>query len=275
MSKIALITGAANGIGKALAMKLIREGYQLLLTDLSSIELGDVFGSYLNDKVKITKLDVTSWHDWSAALAKLLETFGQIDYLFNNAGVVEPGWVHEVDETAVDTQIDVNLKGMLFGLRIVSEQMVKQGHGHIINIVSLAGIAPVPGLGVYAATKHGMRGLSLTAALELRDKGVFVSAVFPDLVNTHMLDAQLDREETAVTFSGRQKPLTTDDVVKTILKVMRTKQLEIGLPESRRLLAKLVNFFPRLGLWTQGIIAAKGAKQQMKIQETVSRDKSN
>jgi 3-oxoacyl-[acyl-carrier protein] reductase len=156
---------------------------------------------------------------------------------------------------------------MLYGLRIVSEQMVKQGHGHIINTASLAGVSPVPGLGVYAATKHGVRGMSLSAAFELRDKGVFVSVVCPDLVDTDMLTTQLHREETAVTFSGNQTPLTPDDIVRAILKVMRTKQLEIGIPESRRLLAKLVSFFPLLGVWTQRMIAQKGARQQAKLQQ--------
>lgn len=265
MSKVAIITGAANGIGKALALKLIQDGYSLYLTDLDLIKLGDVFGSYIGEKVKIAELNVTRWDNWETSMSRLLESFGQVDYLFNNAGFIEPGWMHELEEPAITQQIDVNLKGVLYGIRIASEIMIKQGHGHIVNIVSLAGLAPVPGLGVYAATKHGIRGASLTAALELRDKGIFVSGVFPDLVDTHMLDVQLGREETAVTFSGRQKPLTTDDVVKAILKVMRTKQLEIGIPESRRLLARLVSLFPNLGIWSQKMIAAKGKEQQTKL----------
>lgn len=266
MDKVGLITGAANGIGKALALRLIGDGHTLFLTDLSLAALEQSFGEHLHEQVAVAELDVTNAEAWQAVVSRVVGDYGRIHTLFNNAGIVKPGWVHQTPIADIDAQVDVNLKGILYGIRTVSEQMVKQGHGHIINTVSLAGVSPVPGIGVYAATKHGVRGMSLSAALELRDKGVYVSAVCPDLVSTNMLTEQLHREETAVTFSGSKTPLTPDDVVNAILKVMRTKQLEIGVPESRRLLARLVSFFPQLGLWSQKMIAAKGAKQQAEMQ---------
>lgn len=269
MRKTALVTGAANGIGRALSARLIRDGFQLFLTDVDGEKLTEVFGDQASDSVRLRTLDVTDANAWQATMVAFVEQFGQIDYLVNNAGVIEPGWSYQMSIESIDSQIDINVKGTLYGIKVAGAQMVAQGHGHIINMVSLAGLTPVPGIGVYVASKHAVKGMSLSAAVEMAPKGVYVSALCPDLVNTHMLDVQLYAEEAQVTFSGNPNPMAPEDIVEEILNVMASKKMIVSVPRSRGILANFAGLFPSIGKRLYGSMRAKGAKQQALMQEQV------
>ncbi len=245
MNPVALITGAASGVGKHLALTLREQGYRLMLTDIQEEALRATFP--LSDNVQTHILDVRRADEWTRLLEETVHLFGRLDYLFNIAGVVLPAFLSDTTIEEIDRQIDTNLKGTIYGTYLAARLMIQQGHGHILNMASLAGVAPVPGMEAYTASKFGVRGFSLAAGIALREKGVYVTVICPDLIDTPMLDVQLKRpEESALAFAASQ-PLRVEQVTQAILRAMEQKPLEVILPISRGLLARIGNAFPALG----------------------------
>lgn len=261
------ITGAANGIGKHMAKTMIEHGYSVTLCDLNLSLLKKEFGSGKN--ILLKKLNITSVIEWKSCLKDSLKTFNKIDYLFNIAGIVIPGFVHELNLTDLDKQIDVNAKGNMYGAKLCAEQMVQQGHGHIINMVSLAGINPVSGLAAYSASKYALRGFSLAMASDVKPFGVDVTIICPDLVKTHQFDLQLDYpKESALVFSG-SRPLTVHDVEKAFWRAMNKKPLQISLPFYRGLLSKLGDIFPYLNIIASSFMRKKGEQKILSAQKEI------
>ncbi len=235
---VALITGAANGIGRHFALSN-REQFRWVVTDIQEPELRSVFGPETGALLPL-KLDVSDAEGWKATIKATLGKYGRIDYLFNVAGVSLPRFITEADEYYIDKHLDINTKGVLYGTTQAAQVMERQGAGHIINIASLAGIAPVPGMSYYTASKFAVRGFSLAAALELREKGIYVTTICPDLVRTAMFGHQLSLpRESALSFSGSTRVLSVEDVARAIQKAIRKKPLEITLPAGRGILAKI------------------------------------
>jgi 3-oxoacyl-[acyl-carrier protein] reductase len=208
------------------------------------------------------KLDVTRVENWNQVIDATLKKFGRLDYLFNIAGVSLPRFLCDADTSLVDEHMDTNAKGVMYGTVLAAKVMEKQGAGHIVNIASLAGIAPVPGLSFYTASKYAVRGFSVAAAIELRPKNVYVTVICPDLVKTPMYDYQLTLpEESALTFSGPRRVLTVEDIANALLKAVEKKPIEIALPPSRGLLSKLAGSFPWLFLVLGDSLRKKGLRR--------------
>jgi 3-oxoacyl-[acyl-carrier protein] reductase len=257
---VAIITGANSGIGFAFAHALSAQHYRLCLVD---IQLDSIQAALpASDQLMFYALDVRDASAWKNLTDSVVEKFGTIDYLVNFAGIVQPGFIYNVPVEDIDRHIDINTKGTLYGTHAVGAQMKKQGHGHIINISSLAGIAPVPGIALYSASKFAVRGFSLAAAHEYAPFGVTISVVCPDLVKTPMYDLELQyREETALVFSGSKKVLTPERVVAEILSVMKTKKREVTIPTSRGLLARLAGAWPWLADVVRDRLVKKGLRR--------------
>jgi len=212
-------------------------------------------------------MDVTKRADWEKVIQATLERWSRIDVLMNIAGVIRPGYIHETDFEMIDYHIDINLKGTIYGTKLVSEQVVKQKSGHIINIASLAGISPVSGLNLYSTSKFGVRGFTLSIANELKEHNVTVTVVCPDLVDTPMLTLQLDYPEAALSFSGSRQ-LTAEEIGQLILeKGLKKRKLEIVHPTSRGLTAKLASFQPKLADLLLKKLAEKGLKRQKELKD--------
>jgi 3-oxoacyl-[acyl-carrier protein] reductase len=257
--KTVLITGCANGIGKHLALRFYEKGYFCLLTDIDLATVQSQTQTWDSARFTALKLDVRDTEAWQAIAQK----FTKIDILINNAGVIIPEFLKEMAVKAIDFQIDINLKGMMYGTAIIGQKMIAQQCGHIINIASLAGVAPIHGLGVYAASKHGVRGFTLSVAHELKQKGIKISCICPDLVNTDMLTQQLDHKAAALTFSGNKKALSVQDIEKAIFeRALTNNELEICVPKHRGWLGKIANLFPERNAWLVDLLYKKGLKQQ-------------
>ena len=133
----------------------------------------------------------------------------------------------------------------ILGSTIVTQYLKKNNkQGHIINIASLAGVAPIPGISLYSASKFAVRGFSIALGYELKNDNISVTVICPDAVNTPMLDLQIPYEEASLTFSG--STLEPKDISNLIIKSFITKKMEILIPTYRGILAKLGNFFPAL-----------------------------
>jgi 3-oxoacyl-[acyl-carrier protein] reductase len=264
-----VLTGCASGIGRHLTGALAREGHRLIATDLDEVALAGAaeHEGWSHERVHRRKLDVRSEAEWESVMEAAESQLGGLDVLFNIAGFLNAAYVTDFTHRDLDLHLDVNAKGTMLGTRAAARRMVAAGSGHIVNIGSLASLAPVPGLSLYSASKFAVRGFTLAAATELRPRGVAVTLIMPDAVETPMLDKQVRQEEAALTFSG-SKALTVEDIARLILdRVLRERPLEVTIPEGRGLLARAANTAPALA----GVLAPLLAKAGKKRQEEIKR----
>lgn len=262
--EVFLVTGAASGIGRHLTSRLLGAGGRVLATDIdpAALEQGAAELGWPVDQVRLRRLDVRDENDWRAAIDEAVGIFGRIDVVLNIAGFMQSEWVHESTSSTIDRHVDVNLKGVIHGTAAASRQMIQQGHGHIINIASMAGLAPIPGIAVYSATKYGCRGYSLAAALELRSHNVFVTTISPDAVDTPLLRPQKGVDAAAMLFSSTRL-LSVEDIADAIItKALVDRPLEITIPRHRGWIARFSNLFPRLGFVLAPLFRSIGAQRQ-------------
>lgn len=260
-----IVTGAASGIGAALATRLFLDGHNVVACDINEagIEIPQPATQPAGRMIR-RRLDVRSRTDWDNAIAQTVGEFGGIDVCCNIAGYLKVTTIEEMTDTDIDNHIDINVKGVMLGTQAAAVAMIRQGGGHIINMSSLAGLAPPPGLALYSGSKFAVRGFSLATAIELRKRGIALTVIYPDAVQTPMLDVQLDHPGAALTFSG-SKALTTDDVVTAIVDhVMVNQPLELGLPRSREALARLAGVAPRLSVVLDPLLTRIGLRNQAK-----------
>lgn len=262
---VSLITGAASGIGRALAGHLAAEGHRVIATDVdeAGLDAARAEDRWPAETVVTTALDVRDPGAWERVLALAEERFGRLDVLCNVAGYLRPGHAHEQSHDEVERHIDINVKGTLHGTLAAARRMVAQKSGHIVNISSLAGVAPIPGLTLYSASKFAVRGFSLAVAAELRPHGVHVTVICPDAVKTPMLDKQLAYAEAALTFSGKQ--LGTDEVTRAIATALDKRPLEVMLPASRGRLAQLATLLPGLQPYLEPVLRWRGSRTQSRL----------
>jgi len=184
--KVALVTGAASGIGESLCRQLSGYGAHLVCADINVEGARAVAESLAN--ARAVELDVRDLERWREIVAECVSTEGRIDYFFNNAGICVIGNVLDMEPSHWDDLIDVNLRGVCNGIQTVYPQMVKQGSGHIVNTSSLSGLIPTPGFTAYGMTKHAVAGVSQSLRAEAVRYGVNVSAVCPAIINSNMAE---------------------------------------------------------------------------------------
>ena len=189
--KVVLVTGAASGIGRATAKAFAREGATLALVDRDGEGLRTVREEIVaaGGRATTLALDVTDSAAVDRAHDEVAVEHGRIDVAFNNAGVIEPvAWLHDTPEDSWDRVIAVNLKGVWLCMRAQLRHMFARREGVIVNTSSAAGLVGAPGTSPYTTAKHGVIGLTRTAALEYATHGIRVNAVAPGTVETPMMD---------------------------------------------------------------------------------------
>ena len=221
MAKIALITGATAGIGEATALLFAREGYNLILTGRRSERL-DALAKRINKKhnveIAVSSFDVRNRAEVIDNLENLPAKWKKVNVLVNNAGLSQG--LDPIDKGSYDdwdTMIDTNVKGLLYVTRVVSNWMITNGHGHIVNLGSIAGKEVYPNGNVYCASKHAVDALSQGMRIDLLPHGIRVTAVHPGAVETEFSVVRFHGDEARAkkVYDGFT-PLAADDVAETI-----------------------------------------------------------
>lgn len=187
--KVALITGGASGIGKAVGEHLAREGCRVVLAD-RNFDAANAAAASINDgggQASGVLLDVTDPVAFERVVNDVARSHGSLDYLFNNAGVAIGGEIRDMSLADWNRVLDVNIRGVIHGVNAAYPLMIRQGSGHIVNTASAAGLLPVPGMTIYAMTKHAVVGLSTSLRGEGVRHGVKVSVICPGFINTPLL----------------------------------------------------------------------------------------
>ena len=264
-----VITGCASGIGRHLADEALARGHRVLATDVNLEALVDhaAEARWPEERARTERLDVRDADAWERLIGIAEGEWGAIDVLLNVAGFLHPGLVAESTVEDVDRHVDINVKGVIFGTRAAARRMIENGSGHIVNIASLASLAPIPGIALYSASKYAVRAFSLAVAEELRPRGVAVTTVCPDAVATPMLDLQLDFPEAALTFTA-PRVLTVEDLSRTVFgRVLERRPLIVTLPRWRGWLARLGDLSPRSARLLAKIMARQGLRKQQALKD--------
>jgi NAD(P)-dependent dehydrogenase (short-subunit alcohol dehydrogenase family) len=185
--KQAIITGAGSGIGAALSRALVREGAEVVCTDINADAAAQT-ATALGDRARSARLDVTDPAAVQAAVDEVVNRTGRLDLMFNNAGIVWGGDTELLTLDQWNAIIDVNIRGVVHGVAAAYPLMVRQKHGHIINTASMAGLTAAGQVTSYVMTKHAVVGMSLALRSEAVARGVGVTVVCPAAVETPILD---------------------------------------------------------------------------------------
>ncbi len=273
MSRVVIVTGGASGIGRALGVALVRRGDRVVLADVdgaAAAEVAEQLDAAGPGAATAAAVDVREADAVTALVGGTAERHGRLDLLFNNAGVGIGGPAEELAPAHWDRTLDVNLRGVLHGVQAGYPLMLRQGHGHIVNTASLAGLLPTPGSAPYATTKWAVVGLSLSLRVEGAARGVRVSVVCPGGVDTPILDKGvpadlprvpstegLDARAVITRYSGGRL-YSADALAADVLRGVDRNRPVIVAPRQARVLWRLMRLSPSLTMRMQAAMVARG-----------------
>ncbi len=270
----AVVTGAGRGLGREIALRLARVGFDVSVTDVDVALAEGVAGEITahGGSASALALDVRRQDDCRSAAASTRERAGSLAVWVNNAGILHTGPVWSHDDEQRRLMFEVNALGAMHGTVAALEVMRPARRGHVINIASLAGLVSVPGEGVYAATKHAVMGLSTSALADLRTEGqrdIHISCVCPDGMWTPMLHDRLDDEHASMSFSGVL--LQPEKVAEIVLGVVDRPRPVVTAPRWRGAQARIFDLMPRVAMWAAPVIVSVSRRQQRSAARRLSR----
>ena len=265
----AVVTGAGRGLGRAIASTLTARGFIVHLTDIeealateAAAEIGrGAFGSALDVR------DEAACHSVAATTVQMA---GSLDVWVNNAGVLITGTAWEQDAEARRLMIEVNTIGTMNGTVAALQPMIAARRGHVINVVSLAGLVAAPGEVAYAASKHGAIAFTLGTQLDLRRAGIgdiHLSAVCPDGIWTPMLSDKLDDPAAAGSFSGVLQ--TPEQVAAEVGRLLDRPRPVMAIPRWRGAVVRLLDAFPSLGTRGVRLIMRDAERRQRRYKKLI------
>jgi short-subunit dehydrogenase len=234
----AAITGGARGIGRATAQALVRQGMKVAIGDVD-LAAARQTASELGPSTVALQLDVTDRASFAAFLDKAEEQLGPVDVLVNNAGIMQVGRFIDEDDLTARRMVDINIHGVILGMKLALERMAPRDSGHIVNISSQAGKFGAPGGATYSATKHAVVGLTEAVRGELRLMGahIDVSYVMPFVVNTEL--------GSGLGEARGMKSMQPSDVADAIVEALQTGRVDVWLPKSSKRTNMLAAVLPR------------------------------
>lgn len=246
-NKRILVTGAANGIGAAIVRLCVDAGHRVVGVDVDAEGLSRLRRELPGTETAV--LDVRDLTAWERVATNAENQGGAIDVLINNAGVCLPG---RCDRVSVDDDrltVEVNLIGVMNGVRTFLPRFLDRGHGHVINVASMAAFAPAPDLAAYCATKHAVRAYTHSCALDHRHAPIHWTLACPSAVETPMLRGMRKKRAGAVVFT--EKPMPPERFARAIVEAIRSPRREVLVPNARGKLIRFIGLFP--GLLSRGM----------------------
>ena len=247
-NKVALVTGGASGIGRALCDELAGRGALTLVTDIN-LEGAEKVAAGIRQKggqASASRVDVTSAEEVTQAIEAAAAAHGRLDYVFNNAGIGVGGEVRDLTLDHWRKAIDINLWGVIYGATAGYQVMLRQGSGHIVNIASAAGLIGEPGLTAYSITKAGVVTLSTALRTEAEAYGIRVSVVCPGFIDTAIYDnaigVKVDKDEFLAKLPVRL--ISAPDAARAILRGVERNRAIIVFPFYARFLWWMVRMYP-------------------------------
>lgn len=269
---IAVVTGGASGIGQAIATALVARGDTVAVSDINAdgvAAVADRLTTQGPGKAFATTLDVTDADAVAAHYRSVKADHGSLDLVFNNAGIAVSGLAEELTLDHWNKTIDINLRGVVHGVHAAYPIMLEQGHGHIANTASLAGLVPMP-MGIpYTAAKHAVVGLSLGLRAEAAERGVKVSVICPGFVDTPLLvTANPGLPETGLGTNVREfaqqaqrRLYSAEALAKDILRGLGKNQAIIVAPASGRVVWRGARLSPGGAVRAGRIAVARHLRQ--------------
>ncbi|GGA61807.1 SDR family NAD(P)-dependent oxidoreductase [Ornithinibacillus halotolerans] len=249
--KVAIVTGGASGIGKAICQELVTNYVYVIIADINEQE-GKIVEKELNKKDKMARfvpLDVTDYKEVESVVNQIYSEFGRLDYLFNNAGIAMYGEMYHMSVEDWKEIIDINVWGVVHGTQIGYKIMKEQGFGHIVNTASAAGLGPSPISSAYATTKHAVVGLTTSLHYEAEAFNIKVSTLCPTFVDTPIFDKAKTIKIDKLILTNqlkKQKMMSPEKLAKiTIAGVHKNKAVICPMP-FRKTMDTLFNIIPPL-----------------------------
>jgi NADP-dependent 3-hydroxy acid dehydrogenase YdfG len=236
--RVAAVTGGARGIGKSTAQALLRQGMKVAIGDLD-VAAAKATAAELGAGVEAFELDVTRRESVAAFLDGVEETLGPLDVLINNAGIMQLGSFLQEDDLTTQRQIDINVNGVLWGMKEALPRFLARGSGHLVNIASSAGKAGFPGGATYCGTKHFVVGASEAVRGELRETAVEISCVMPGVVNTELA--------AGLQPARGVKNVNPSDVADAIVEALRFPRFDVFVPKAIGPINSILGLLPRRG----------------------------
>ena len=265
--QVALVTGGGSGIGAALSRELAARGAKVVIGDLAVASAESVASTITKagGSASAHALDVTDANAVAALVSETVQRFGRLDLIFNTAGISIAGDARDLTVEHYRQVLEVNLMGVVYGADAAYKQMAKQGHGHIINIASLAGLIPFATNVPYATSKHAVVGLSLSLRAEGADLGVKVSAVCPGFIQTNIFNASryINFDKAKALAHLPFKPISSDEAARQILHGVECNTAIIIFPGYARWVWRL----HRLAAGLLGPMNLKGIRDLRKIRQ--------
>jgi NAD(P)-dependent dehydrogenase (short-subunit alcohol dehydrogenase family) len=244
----AVVTGAGGGLGRAIATELAARGFAVWIGDVD-LAAAERTATEIGSSARARALDVRDEAACRELADAVVAEAGGLDVWVNNAGVLATGLAWEQTGASREAMLSVNATGTMNGTVAALERMVPAGRGHVVNVISLAGIVAAPGEVAYAASKHAAMAFTLGTLFDLRragHRGIDVSAVCPDGIWTPMLEDKLDDPDAAGSFSGHL--LTPAEVASEVGKLTERPRPILVLPRWRGPLLRTFDLFPRLAI---------------------------
>jgi short-subunit dehydrogenase len=264
----AVVTGAGSGLGRAIALDLASRGFLVQATDIDADAAARTAAEIGAGGTSLA-LDV---QDEAAcrAVANTAARSGPLDVWVNNAGVLFTGMAWEQDEATRRTMLEVNAIGTINGTVAALDAMIAAGRGHVINVISLAGLVAAPGEVTYSASKHAAIAFTLGSLFDLRRAGISgieLSALCPDGVWTPMIEGSLDDPDAAASFAGRL--LTPERVAQEVGRLTERPRPLVVIPRWRGPMLRFFDLFPRLALRLLPLVMRDARRRQRRYKKLI------
>lgn len=230
---VVVITGGARGIGLATAKAFSERSAKVVIGDVDGALAEQEAGALGGLGMEIDVRDAQSMHHF---VNTVLEQLGPIDVFVNNAGIMPTGAFHKESDAISDTQIDINLRGVIHGCKAVVPSMLARGEGHVVNVASMAGVLPIPGLAVYCATKFAVQGLTQSLREEYREAGIGFTSIMPAKVTTELASGS-DAAKGVPTSSP-------EDVANAVVAAVINNHADVTVPKYMGVVRPVLNATP-------------------------------